>query len=186
MICIGIDYSLSSPAVCVFQAVDKEFSYDKCSFHFLTSSKKMEVNFPNIKGTRHLEYTSEEERYDNISNWVMNIVHSNKPDTVLIEGYSMGSTGRVFNIGENCGLLKHKLFKSDYKYQVMPPTQIKKLATGKGNANKELMQTAFVEETGVDIKKLLNMTDKAWNPSSDIIDAYYITKIAHQLQTVSC
>jgi Holliday junction resolvasome RuvABC endonuclease subunit len=63
----------------------------------------------------------------------------------------------------------------------MPPTQIKKFATGKGNANKELMQDSFVKETGVDMKKLLTMTEKQWNPSSDIIDAYYIAKIAHSM-----
>ena len=181
MKCIGIDYSLSSPAVCVFKSNDNIFSYDKCSFHFLTSIKKMQVAFPNIIGTPHSDYTCEEERHDQISSWAFNLVQSNSPDIILIEGYSMGSTGRVFNIAENCGILKHKLYKAKYNYKVMPPTQIKKFATGKGNANKELMQDSFVKETGVDMKKLLTMTEKQWNPSSDIIDAYYIAKIAHSM-----
>lgn len=88
----------------------------------------------------------------------------------------MGSTGRVFNIAENAGLLKHYLWKSDMYYNVVPPTVIKKFATGKGNANKEKIQESFIEETGINIKEMLNMTDKQWNPSSDIIDSYYICK----------
>ena len=38
------------------------------------------------------------------------------------------------------------------------------------------MQQAFVEETGVNLKERLQLTDKQWNPSSDIIDSYYICK----------
>ena len=88
----------------------------------------------------------------------------------------MGSTGRVFNIAENAGLLKHYLWKSNISYNVVPPTVIKKFATGKGNANKEKLEQAFIEETGINIKEMLNMSDKQWNPSSDIIDSYYICK----------
>jgi len=61
-------------------------------------------------------------------------------------------------------------------YITVPPTVLKKFATGKGNANKELMQEAFMLETGWDIKALLGQTEKQWNPSSDIIDAYYLVR----------
>jgi len=63
------------------------------------------------------------------------------------------------------------------------PTAIKKFATGKGNANKEKMQDAFINETGVNLKEQLNMTEKQWNPSSDIIDAYYVCKYAIHEET---
>ena len=88
----------------------------------------------------------------------------------------MGSTGLVFNIAENAGLLKHYLWKRKYTYNVVPPTVIKKFATGKGNANKILLQDCFEAETNYYIKKKLSMTDKQMNPSSDIIDSYYICK----------
>ena len=58
----------------------------------------------------------------------------------------------------------------------MAPTTIKKFATGKGNANKEKLYDAFVEETGIDIRKTLDISNKSWNPVSDIVDAYYIAK----------
>ena len=176
---VGIDYSLSSPCVCVFDG--DSFSYDKCKFYYLTNNKKHDVDRDNIQGDLHEDYLSNEQRYFNITDWVLTKL--DECDTVYIEGYSMGSTGMVFNIAENAGLLKHYLWKQNHSYHVVPPTVIKKFATGKGNANKERLQEAFIEETGVDIKKMLDMTEKQWNPSSDIIDAYYICKYGYTQET---
>jgi Holliday junction resolvasome RuvABC endonuclease subunit len=92
----------------------------------------------------------------------------------------MGSKGRVFHIAENTGILKYRLWKYGVDFEAVPPTVIKKFATGKGNADKEKMQTAFVAENNLDIKFELGMTEKQWNPSSDIIDAYWICKYGYQ------
>jgi Holliday junction resolvasome RuvABC endonuclease subunit len=170
---VGIDYSLSSPCVCIHEGVG-EFNISNCSFYYLTSTKKYEGVNGILNGQLHLDYTSDEQRYDQITSWVLTLLREN--DSICIEGYSMASTGRVFNIAENAGLLKHYLWKQDYKFSVVPPTVIKKFATGKGNANKEKLQEFFVEETGVNIKYILNMMEKQWNPSSDIIDSYYLCK----------
>jgi crossover junction endodeoxyribonuclease RuvC len=170
---VGIDYSLSSPCVCIHEGVGK-FNISNCSFYYLTSTKKYEGVNGIINGQLHIDYTSDEQRYDQITAWVLTLLREN--DSICIEGYSMASTGRVFNIAENAGLLKHYLWKQDYKFSVVPPTVIKKFATGKGNANKEKLQESFIEETGVNIKYILNMTEKQWNPSSDIIDSYYLCK----------
>jgi Holliday junction resolvasome RuvABC endonuclease subunit len=173
---VGIDYSLSSPCICIHDG--PVFSIFNCSFHYLTSTKKYEGVWTqqdvDITGTLHLYFTSDEQRYAAITKWVLELLKEG--DVICIEGYSMASTGRVFNIAENAGLLKHYLWKHKFKFSVVPPTVIKKFATGKGNANKEKLQESFIEETGVNIKQILNMTEKQWNPSSDIIDAYYLCK----------
>ena len=60
-----------------------------------------------------------------------------------------------------------------------PPTVIKKFATGKGNANKEQMYEAFVDEllTPTDLKERLTpKAKKVINPISDIVDSYFIAK----------
>ena len=172
---VGIDYSLSSPCICIHDG--PVFSISNCSFHYLTSTKKHEGVWNkdvDITGTLHLYFTSDEQRYAAITKWVLELLKEG--DVICIEGYSMASTGRVFNIAENAGLLKHYLWKHKFEFSVVPPTVIKKFATGKGNANKEKLQESFIEETGVNIKHILNMTEKQWNPSSDIIDAYYLCK----------
>ena len=87
----------------------------------------------------------------------------------------------VFNIGENTGILKQKLRSSGFRYTTIPPTVIKKEATGKGNANKELMYETFLAETNVDLQSQLTPNStKIVNPVSDIVDSYYICKTGFQ------
>lgn len=172
---VGIDYSLSCPAICVLEN-------DIFNFHYLTSKKKLIGKFKTnndkftIRGYQHEDYYNSEDRFDKISNWAMTIV--NEGDLVNIEGYSFGSSGMVFQIAENAGILKHKLYKKGIKYQITPPSASKKLATGKGSAKKELMCGAFVEQTGFDIFKVFG-TDKSTSPINDIVDAYFLCKFIH-------
>ena len=35
----GIDYSLTSPAVCVAEIIDNEIKFENCKFHFLKQNK---------------------------------------------------------------------------------------------------------------------------------------------------
>jgi Holliday junction resolvasome RuvABC endonuclease subunit len=170
---VGIDYSLSSPCVCIGDPND--FRFETCKFYYLTDLKKLDVDIDNIRGDLHLDYSCEEQRYGNITTWVMSLLKEG--DVIYMEGYSMASTGRVFSIAENAGLLKHFLWKCKYEYNIIPPTVIKKFATGKGNANKQALQDCFETETKYYIKSKLGLTEKQWNPSSDIIDSYYICKL---------
>ena len=96
---------------------------------------------------------------------------------IFIEGYSFGSKGQgLFQIAENCGILKYRLLENDYGYNTVVPSVIKKGATGKGNADKDMMYEAFLKETKINLKKLLN-TEKVGNPLSDIVDSYYVKKV---------
>ena len=191
---IGIDYSLSSPGVCV-NTSDGEFKYEDCIFYFLTNTKKYDATFKEkiafgtsaveYIGTQHKPYTSEPERYSQIADWVIDIIKSQsqlmigklweKKPIIQIEDYSYGSTGRVFHIAENLGLLKYKLkMECGWDYTLLPPSVIKKFATDKGNANKELMLDAFEKDTGANLPKIFDTTSKS--PVSDIADAYFICK----------
>ena len=39
-------------------------------------------------------------------------------EQIAIEGYSMGSKGKVFNIAENTGVLKYKIYK-DLQFEIL-------------------------------------------------------------------
>jgi len=191
---IGIDYSLSSPGVCV-NTSEEEFRYEDCKFYYLTNTKKYEGTFKEKMafgtsaveyiGAPHRPYNSEPERYNNIANWVIDIIKSQpqlmvgklweKHPIIQIEDYSFGSTGRVFHIAENLGLLKYKLkIECGWDYTLLAPSVIKKFATDKGNANKEMMLHAFQEDTGVNLGELFESSAKS--PISDVVDAYFICK----------
>jgi hypothetical protein len=178
MIIAGIDYSMTSPAICIFNT-ETEWKYDNCSFFFLTETKKYDVIVDNIVGS-YFEYPTEIQRFDLISSFFLDRMLEREVSKVFLENYSLGSKGRVFNIAENTGILKYRMWNFGLEYETVPPTVIKKFATGKGNANKEKMQEFFIEETQIDLKSKLSMTEKQWNPSSDIIDAYWICKFGYQ------
>jgi Holliday junction resolvasome RuvABC endonuclease subunit len=174
MIVLGVDLSMTSPALCLFKGTD--FSYTTCNFFFLTSMEKFLYMHPKIHGEMFPEYNIDSERFNNIGTWIVDVCKTHEVENVFIEDYSYGSKGRVFHIAENGGVCKYLLWKNNIKYEAIPPTVIKKFATGKGNADKQKMQDAFIEETQHNIKQTLRMTDKQWNPSSDIVDSYFICK----------
>jgi Holliday junction resolvasome RuvABC endonuclease subunit len=169
----GIDYSLTSPAVCIHDG--EEWSIDNCTFHFFI--RKKEVSSPQFVGYEYPEWNSDQQRYENLSAWTLDAMFNSGSMTAFIEGYAFGAVGRVFNIAENGGYLKQRMWLCGIEFEVFAPTTIKKFATGKGNASKIDMYESFITETGVDIfEKLDIIGSKNWNPVSDIIDAYYIAK----------
>ena len=181
---IGIDYSLTCPCCCV---VDGGFNgdnagLDNCRFYYLTNTKKYEGLFLDgqIQGDYFDEWNSQQERHDNISEWVFDtVIGSTVNPMVYIEDYSFGSKGRVFNLAENTGLLKHKLYKKGIKFETLVPSVIKKLATGKGNADKEKMYDKFYEETGVNMMEACDQTTLN-NPVTDIVDSFFIARVGYK------
>ena len=157
---IGIDYSLTSPAISIDNGA--------LMFFYLTSKKKWSMTMNDtIVGEAHKEYKTDIERFKNISDFAINVIQSTHNPYVYIEGYSFGSKGRgVFQIAENCGILKYRLEE---------PSVVKKFATGNGNADKDKMYEAFKKDLKIDLKKIFD-TEKVGNPISDIVDSYYIAK----------
>lgn len=176
---IGIDYSLTCPCCAVFE--NEEINYENAKFYYLTSTKKYEGVFLDGKviGDKVEDYTNQQERHDFISQWVFSRVIGNTINpTIFIEDYSFGSKGRVFNLAENTGLLKHKLYKKRIKFFTLVPSVIKKMATGKGNADKTKMYDKFYEETGVNLMEALDQKTLS-NPVTDIVDSFYIARCGY-------
>ena len=176
----GIDYSLTSPAICVAEVLDNNIKFEDCRFHFIKQTKSQD-SFKVFNAYEYPKYSSEIERYIALSDWSIEVIrwYNGRVECVYIEDYAFAATGRVFNIAENMGVLKCRLQKEKFKYVTIPPTVVKKHATGKGNANKELMYEAFVNEllTPTDLKeKLTPRATKITNPVSDIVDSYFIAK----------
>ena len=169
---IGIDYSLTSPAVCLDNG--------NLMFFYLTNKKKWTGQMSeDIIGYEHKEWTDPIQRFTYISDFVFDIIGSLVNPQIFIEGYSFGSKGQgLFQIAENCGILKYRLQEENLPYSTVVPSVVKKGATGKGNADKDMMYEAFVKETKIDLKKLFD-TEKVGNPISDIVDSYFIQKVGN-------
>lgn len=174
---VGIDYSMSSPSICVHDGT--RWSFNNCKFYFLTSKKKCQFSDGKFFGLPHEDFANQEERFDTIASWAISKIPCDSK--IFIEGYAFAAKGVVFNIAENTGVLKHKLYsRNKNKLFVVPPSTIKKYATGKGTANKMLMYESFVQETQFDISSVIDCREGE-SPMADIVDSYYIAKYAfHQ------
>lgn len=69
---------------------------------------------------------------------------------VIVEGYSFGSkNSQSHATGELGGVVRLRLFEDDIPYVDVPPTTLKKFATGKGVASKPEVTSAISARTGI-------------------------------------
>lgn len=170
MFLAGIDYSMNSPGICVYDT-SKELIFKNCEFFVYSNTKVKLEKFKNITIVKQKEFTSNEERFSLVSDWACDIISKYNVKNVGIEGYSYGSkSNRIFDIGENGGVLKHKLWKMGIDFKIFTPGQVKKTFSGKGNSNKEAMAEALNRTENI------ILSDKSDSPISDIIDSYAILK----------
>lgn len=67
-------------------------------------------------------------------------------DVLVLEGYSFGSQGRaVYQIGELGGVIRFEAFVLGTPVVEIPPSTLKKYATGRGNAPKDAMIAAAIQ-----------------------------------------
>ena len=146
----GIDYSLTSPAICVYKEEDGGyFDFDRCVLYYLFNNKRQgqlasRCGISNLIAEPYPEWNCEEERHEKLASWAYRIVQG--CNEVYLEGYAFATAAQagVRSIAENTGLLKHKMWKNKVPFKSFPPTVIKKFATGKGNANKEVMYLSLI------------------------------------------
>lgn len=184
MRCVGIDYSINSPAVCIHDS-NIEFSFNTCKFIFVPQKKSqyfrnnqfdyIELPEP-IKSDRDIDRIS---RYVILCDRIMSFLK--KDDDILIENFSYSSKGSsITGMAENCSTLKTAIYRSGMVYDTIAPKTLKKFANGNGNSKKEDLYISFVEETSVDLKEIFDCTKtKNPKPVDDIVDSYYLCKYVH-------
>lgn len=169
----GIDYSLTSPGVCVID-VDK----NKIRLHGFSSTKHQGVyTHDNITICldAYPSHTCPQDRHDKLATWTL----SHLPEditSVTLEGFSFASrSGLICDIAENTSILKHKLWRRNIAFQTIAPTSLKKYATGKGTADKNQMHEAFVSIKHISLQTLLGFkSGKIGSPVSDLVDAFFL------------
>jgi len=177
MIFAGIDYSYTSPGICIYDDV-LDPTFDNLLFFNLmedanrNSIKKAGV-YGNIRIDLRKKWTCAEERYFYNAEWTCKILADHKVEQVAIEGYAMGArAGLVFNIAENTSLVKQYMFHNGIAFETPAPTSVKKSFTGKGNAKKEQMVDRFHEIfPHIQLDKVLGTKEYA-KPIDDLVDGF--------------
>jgi len=164
MIVMGLDQSYTSTGVCVFSD-DGELIH-----HCVIRSEKNEaVEHDKIR------------RAVDISDEIARITTDMNVDVVSIEGLSFG--GNVGNTSRDLAGLQYlivsKLLNCGCDVKITPPKQIKKFATGSGNASKIEMFEALPEK----VKERIEIYKKT-KGRYDVTDAYWIGKYWFSLENV--
>lgn len=100
--------------------------------------------------------------------------HLSEGDIICIEGFSFGSKGQGVSTQYGIGwLIRAELIRNGYTYIDVPPTSVKKFATGKGNIAKDAMVLPIYKHWGFE------------HSSDNVRDAYVLAQIARGLKGVS-
>ena len=161
----GIDYSITSPAFTIYDGSNFNTYYLVARDRDLVLGRETSET---LNPRLYPQWDDNMQRFSRLASWVCDELMWQMRPRIVIENYAYAATGRVFDIGENTGILKYKLNKCGMRFETVTPQIVKKFATGKGNAKKVDMYDAFVEDTGIDLGKI-----KQW---SDIADSYWISK----------
>jgi hypothetical protein len=207
MIKIGIDFSLTSPAICVYKNGEYSFiSFFNDSGKDWKKSKSKTYRYHNelsdiidvVPYTRKIDdsnYRNEQKTKMSDAFLIVNLIieklESIIDDDVIIglEGFSYGSiSSSTLDLAMYNSFLRLKLIEK-FGYDclnIISPTEGKKMLFGKGNAKKEDMIQAFIDnrlkdnilenntfwkyckDNGVDFKQP--------KPIDDLVDAYGILK----------
>jgi hypothetical protein len=81
----------------------------------------------------------------------------NRPDLVVLEGYSYASGNKAHDVGELGGVVRLALFEAGIRYEVVSPSTIKIAACNAANAGKADVLLAAVRRLGYEG----NSTDEA-------------------------
>lgn len=98
--------------------------------------------------------------------------HLEKDDVIAIEGFSYGSKGKgiAFQFGYGYSV-RIALYTNDFNYLIVTPSQVKKFATGKGNASKDNMILPIYKKWGYE------------HESDNVRDAFVLAQIARATKT---
>lgn len=199
---IGIDQSLNSTGLCIltfdneklkkeYFAIIKTSKLSKKETEAEKTNKNFNYHITEIVNLKDYENNNHYKEYYKTLNFIsvldkiFEIICSNvkgKSSNIYIvqEGISYGSSIRTKSIFDLAGLnymLRYKLLDfskkfANSKFWIIPPTEIKKFATGKGNANKDLIVTTFKTiYPDFDLPKI-----------DDICDAYFMARYAIKLK----
>lgn len=149
MIVVGIDPSATATGVVAIY--DSPESYDTSVF-----------KFPEYRGLH---------RAKTIATCVINFCIAHNPDVIVIEGYghSTRNVGTIVILVEVGTLIRQAIRDVGKCYYTVPPTTLKKVTTGSGNANKHAMAEHVFERWGF------------LSSSEDIVDAYALARFGHEL-----
>lgn len=185
---IGIDPSINSTGICIHEFDDND---KLLNIHFFIvkpnklKKKEEKLSIHNFAFvlynkediSKHKEYHRQEYyktvNLINLADAIINTIlpYINENTIIVMEGISYGSSQRTKSIYDLAGLnylIRNRVLQYKIKELfICPPSEIKKFAAGKGNAQKDIISTGF---------SILFPEFEQLDKIDDIADAYYMSK----------
>lgn len=181
----GIDLSYTSPAIAIWDDTEV-YDIKKLKLFNLYEEKRKTKRYDGIHGDLRIDqiglYDNQAHRFALLSKWAVSVLSG--VDRVYIEGYSYGSTGAVFDIAENGGVLKHHLWELGIPVVVVTPGQHKKAFTGSGAATKIKMIDEYIKRTGIMWDQIVGLLNRYAKPIDDVVDAVSVLECGLKLEGV--
>lgn len=170
MTIIGIDLSINNTGICVYKSatqrlkesfnyyiIGADSAYTKKNLEFieyLDTTPQFPDDYIEAKNVLHYQIYRkdkgkfEESKTTNIHQIVHRIellIKKYKPDLIVLEGIGYGANSR--SLADLAGLhhvVRYVTNIHDIEIVIIPPTELKKLFVGRGNATKDEMTEAFL------------------------------------------
>lgn len=83
-------------------------------------------------------------------NWIAHevVALAEQADLTAIEGYAFARPNQAHQVGELGGTVRLELWRRNLPYVEVPPSTVKKYATGRGNADKETVLAECIRRLG--------------------------------------
>lgn len=154
-------------------------------FDFMGFTEVKKVSSDKVHLTKKEMYDSNYPRFYFVAKKLKEFIGNETDATyyAVVEDYSQGSVHRVFDIAEFIGIVKFELLTMgiDISIKTIPPTTIKKYASGNGLADKMQLHWKYSEEEDSDLKADLSQWEHAVSPRADIVDAYFMASLCMDL-----
>lgn len=179
---IGIDPSINSTGVCVWDGVTNKYynivskmtkklqAFESNHIRILSYNKSeikdKEYSDKEMAKTTNIYY---------ICRHIQNLLTIHRPDMVIMEGVSYGSVGSAALV-DLSGLnfaIRMILAEMNIPFQIVPPTAVKKFATGNGQAEKDIIINAWKRLDN----NILNINDIKVD---DLADSYFLAHYESQ------
>lgn len=187
MIVAGIDYSTSSPAICITDTKKGPPVAGNVKWFSASTLAKRAGKYGNFAEISTINrYNKKADGIDKqhqnylrnvwLARWAVQILVDNKVECVLIEEYAMSATGNMTSIAENTGQLKVAMALAGIKWEAKSVTDIKKTFAGAGRTPKAFkpaidfdkkvtsadlgkawMVDTFIEKTGIDLALVMEL-----------------------------
>ena len=150
MIVMGIDPSINSTGICISNEIENKY-------YIITSKltrKNKDFESPYIKilnyqknDLKNLNYTDKENSKTNniynICQIIGTIMDIYKPYKIIMEGISYSSNGSTADLAGLNYSIRMLAKIRNINIEIVPPTSVKKFATGNGQAEKDLIIDAW-------------------------------------------